>query len=38
MQQSLRPFRGTDPTCTTENFFNTIRANMAMTAGPEKVD
>ena len=38
MQQSLRPFDGTDPTYTTEDFLNTITANMAMTAGPKHTD
>ena len=38
MQQSLRPFDGTDPTYTTEGFLNAIRANMVITAGPEQND
>ena len=38
MQQSLRTFDGTDPNYTTEDFFNTITANMVMTAGPEQND
>ena len=38
MQQSLRPFDGTDPTYATEDFFNVITANMVMTAGPEQTD
>ena len=38
MQQSLRPFVGTDPTYTTEDFLNDITANMVMTAGPEQTD
>ena len=38
MQQSLRPFDGTDPTYTTEDFLNAITANMVMTAGPEQTD
>ena len=38
MQQSLRPFDGTDPTYTTENFLNAITANMVLTAGPEQTD
>ena len=38
MQQSLRPFDGTDPTYTTEGFLNAITANMVMTAGPEQTD
>ena len=38
MQQSLRPFNGTDPTYTTEDFSNDITANMVMTAGPEQTD
>ena len=38
MQQFLRPFDGTDPTYTTEDFLNAITANMAMTAGPEQTD
>ena len=33
MQQSQRPFDGTDPTYTTEDFLNAITANMVMTAG-----
>ena len=31
MQQSLRPFDGTNPTYTTEDFLNAITANMVMT-------
>ena len=38
MQQSLRPFDGTDPTYTTEDFLYAITANMVMTAGPEQTD
>ena len=38
MQQSLRPFDGTDSTYTTEDFLNAITANMVMTAGPEQTD
>ena len=38
MQQSLRPFDGTDPIYTAENFLNAVTANMAMTAGPEQTD
>ena len=38
MQQSLRPFDGTDPTYTTEDFLNPITANIKMTAGPEQTD
>ena len=38
MQQSLRPFDGTDPTYTTEDFLNAITANMVMTARPEQID
>ena len=38
MQQSLRPFDGTDPTYTTEEFLNAITANMIMRAGPEQTD
>ena len=38
MQQSLRPFDGTDNTYTTEDFLNAITANMVMTAGPEQTD
>ena len=38
MQQSLRPFDGTDPTYTTEVFLNAITANMVMTAEPEQTD
>ena len=38
IQQSLRPFDGTDPTYTTEDFLNAITANMVMTAGPEQTD
>ena len=34
MQQSLRPFDGTDPTYTTKDFLIIITANMVMTAGP----
>ena len=37
MQQSLRPFDGTDPTYTTEDFLNAITANMVMTAEPEQI-
>ena len=33
MQQSLRPFDGTDQAYTTEEFLNAITANMIMTAG-----
>ena len=36
MQQSLRPFDGTDATYTTEEFLNAIEANMVMTSGPEQ--
>ena len=38
MQPSLRPFDGTDPTYTTEDFLNAITANKVMTAGPEQTD
>ena len=38
MQQSLRPFDGTDPTYTTEDFLNAITANMVVAAGPEQTD
>ena len=38
MQQSLRPFEGTDLTYTTEDFLNAITANEVMTAGPEQTD
>ena len=38
MQQSLRPFDETDPTYTTEDFLNAIRANMVMTGGPEQTN
>ena len=38
MQQSLRPFDGTDPTYTTEDFLNAIKTNMVLTAGPEQTD
>ena len=38
MQQILRPFDGTDPTYTTEDFLNAITANIVMTAGPEQTD
>ena len=37
MQQSPRPFDGTDPTYTIEDFLNAITANMAMTAEPNKL-
>ena len=38
LQQSLRPFDGTDPTHTTEDSLNAITEIMAMTAGPDQVD
>ena len=38
MQQSLRPFDATDPNYTTEDFLNSITANMVMTAVPEQTD
>ena len=38
MQQSLRPFDGTDPTYTTEDFLNAITANRVMTAGTDQTD
>ena len=38
VQQTLRPFDGTDPTNTTEDFLNAITANVVMTAGPKKTD
>ena len=38
LQQSLRPFDGTDPTYPTEDFLNAITAIMVMTAGPEQND
>ena len=38
MQQFLRPFDGTDPSYTTEDFLNAITANMVMTAGPEQTE
>ena len=34
MQQSLRPFDGTDPTYTTEDFLKAVRANMVKSARP----
>ena len=37
IQQALRPFDGTDPTYTTEDFLNAITAKMVMTAGPEQI-
>ena len=37
MQQSLRPFDGTDPTYRTEDFLNAITANMEMTADQSKL-
>ena len=38
MQHFLRPFDGTDLTYTTEDFLNSITANMLMTARPKQVD
>ena len=38
MQQYLRPFDGTEPTYTTEDFLKAITANMVVTAGPEQTD
>ena len=38
MQQSLRPFDGTDPTYKTEEFLKAITSNMLMKAGPEQTD
>ena len=38
MQQSLKPFDGTDPTYTTEDFLNAITPNMLTTARPEQTD
>ena len=38
MQQSSRPFDGTDPTCTTEDFLNAITAKLVMTADSEQTD
>ena len=38
MQQSLRPFDGTDPTYTTEDFLNAITANMVMKLEPKQND
>ena len=38
MQQSLRPFDGTDLSQTTEDLLNAIKANMAVTAGPQQTD
>ena len=38
MQKSLRPFDGTDPNYTKEDFLNAITANMVMTEGPEQND
>ena len=38
MQQSLRPFDGTDPTYITEDFLNAITAIMAMMARSEQID
>ena len=38
MQQSLRPFDGTNPTYTTEDFLNAITANMVRATGPEQTD
>ena len=38
MQQSLRPFDGTDPIYTTEDFLNATIGNIVMTAGPEQSD
>ena len=37
MQQALRPFDGTDPTYTTEDFLNAITAKMVKTAVPEQI-
>ena len=36
MQQSLRPFGGTDPTYTTEEFLDDITSIMVITRGPEQ--
>ena len=38
MQQSLRPFDGTNPTYRTEDFLNAITANMVLKAEPEQID
>ena len=38
MQQSRRPFGGTYPTYTTEDFLNAITTNMVMTTGPVQTD
>ena len=38
MEQSLRPFDGTDPTYTREDFLIAIRAKTVITAGPEQTD
>ena len=38
MQQSLRPFDGTDPTYTAEDFLIAITTNTVRTAGPEQTD
>ena len=38
MQQSLKPFDGTDPTYTIEYFLNSITTNLVMTAGPVQTD
>ena len=38
MQQSLRPFDGTDLTYTTDDFLNAITANIVMAARPEQTD
>ena len=38
MQQSLRPFDGTDPTYTKEDFLKARTANMVMAAGTEQTD
>ena len=38
MQEPLRPFDGTDPTFTTDDFLKAIAANMVMIAETEQVD
>ena len=38
MQQLLRPFDGTDPTYSTEDFLNAIPASMVVTAGTEQIE
>ena len=38
MQQSLKPFDGTDPTYTIEDFLNSITTNLVMAAVPVQTD